>query len=211
MSHYLCLRPWCEVKQKGKIMCEVRSKGQKRCIFLNPQIKDIHFSPLAPKSTKCLKFSKSKDQIAIFTFTTAMSLQRLAPSFLHIKQVSSLKYTRTTVCNVPPNSFHVHSTIKHPFTTTGSMNWNENNGKNHGKKDNKQNNKQDDKSKSLDEKTKKMLNETISLVEKTIKELDDSVGGQIKQAEKSLGAEGFFDRLKTMITGELKQSHQRVG
>lgn len=63
----------------------------------------------------------------------------------------------------------------------------------------------------LGDQTKQTLDQTIRLVESVINDLDRTMGATLRDAEKKLGADGFFDKLRDTVSKELKKGHTRIG
>lgn len=69
---------------------------------------------------------------------------------------------------------------------------------------------------SIDHKTreaqiKKLFSGMFKMAETSLGHLEQSFGGQIRELEKKMGADGLFDRFKTSISQELQRSQQFVG
>jgi len=62
----------------------------------------------------------------------------------------------------------------------------------------------------LNERTKRMLEDTVTKIEKQLKDLDHGMHSKLDEAEQKLGAKGFFDKLRNRLQTELKRSHEKI-
>jgi len=62
----------------------------------------------------------------------------------------------------------------------------------------------------LNERTKRMLEDTVAKIEQQLKDLDHGMHSKLNEAEQKLGAQGFFDKLRNRVQTELKRSHEKI-
>lgn len=72
-------------------------------------------------------------------------------------------------------------------------------------------NSNDDDNTPLGDKAKKSMDATVKTLEKVMKDIDRTLGSTFRDAEKKLGADGFFDRLRKKLEAELRKCHQKIG